>query len=109
VTTTRAATPARPVTHTSSSAVTHKRAAKAKAKHHAKRHQAASKAAKEKTSVAKPVMHALDLRALSRPPTDSSPVAARDIGVAGLSLLLLALAGCGLLVMAARFERGRLG
>ena len=36
-------------------------------------------------------------------------VAASEIGVAGLSLLLLALAGGVLLVMAARFDRGRLG
>src|SRR5262245_34582154 len=113
VTTTRAATPSRPVTHRSSRAVSHKRAAKAKhhaakAKRHATRHHAAPKPAKT-TAVAKPTTPAVALRALSRKPPDSSPVDARDIGVAGLSLLLLALAGGGLLVTAARFERGRLG
>jgi hypothetical protein len=98
-----------PASHASSRSVAHKQ--RAKPKHQAKRHHAAAKAAK-KTSVAsvvKPVMQGPDLRALAHPPTDSSPVAARAIGVAGLSLLLLALAGCGLLVMAARFDRGGLG
>jgi hypothetical protein len=54
-------------------------------------------------------MRAIGFRPLARPRAESSRVAASEIGVAGLSLLLLAVAGCVLLVMAARFDRGRLG
>jgi apolipoprotein N-acyltransferase len=54
-------------------------------------------------------MRTIGFLPLARPRAESSRVAASEIGVAGLSLLLLAVAGCVLLVMAARFDRGRLG
>jgi hypothetical protein len=97
-----------PASHASSRTAAHKH--RAKPRHVAKRHHAASSAAPKHKSVVKPLIDALSIQSLAHPPTDSSsPVAARYIGVAGLSLLLLALAGCGLLMIAARFERGGLG
>ena len=75
----------------------------------ARRHHVVDSAAPSRTSLVKPLMRAIGFLPLARPRAESSRVAASEIGVAGLSLLLLAVAGCVLLVMAARFDRGRLG
>ena len=103
--------------HRSSRASSHKRSLARRARRHhvvesaapARRHHVVESAAPSRTSLVKPLMRAIGFGPLARPRAESSRVAASEIGVAGLSLLLLAVAGCVLLVMAARFDRGRLG